>query len=305
MSSAILQLKLQKRLLLEELTAADTKIQRYNEIAAKKTLQKSKSNGYIMQPAEQTMTYTGLPVDHFRIPARSCKVSLRPIGTVPIEDREPTTISNMSLIKMRQEQARIKVLKVEADKLAKEKVLLNARSLRLENRVYRPPPVTQSLLPLRYSRGELPCTIEHGFSGHYLSWACPLHNLDYEFYLPFFFDGLQCKEYPLYFLARQGVEDLLFASKGHPEWIIPCIPNLIVPIRNAFFKMDSFITLGALKAFQQLLECNPGIGEACLPYAKQFLTPIKPLFGNTKSMGDRIDYGQRKNDDVGGQVCNL
>eukprot|EP00596_Hydrurales_sp_CCMP1899_P001384 CAMPEP_0119053076 /NCGR_PEP_ID=MMETSP1177-20130426/74182_1 /TAXON_ID=2985 /ORGANISM="Ochromonas sp, Strain CCMP1899" /LENGTH=105 /DNA_ID=CAMNT_0007032895 /DNA_START=761 /DNA_END=1079 /DNA_ORIENTATION=- len=66
--------------------------------------------------------------------------------------------------------------------------------------------------------------------------------------------------------------------------------------------MDSFITLGALKAFQQLLECNPGIGEACLPYAKQFLTPIKPLFGNTKNIGDKIDYGQRKNDDVGGQV---
>ena len=43
-------------------------------------------------------------------------------------------------------------------------------------------------------------------------------------------------------------------------------------------------------------------GEAILPYAKQFLTPVKPFFGNSKNMGDRIDYGQRRNDDIGGQV---
>ena len=45
------------------------------------------------------------------------------------------------------------------------------------------------MLPNRYLRGELPCTIEHGGKGHYLSWACPLENLDYEYYLPIFFDG--------------------------------------------------------------------------------------------------------------------
>ena len=39
-----------------------------------------------------------------------------------------------------------------------------------------------------------------------------------------------------------------------------------------------------------------------LPYAKQFLTPVKPFFGNNKNIGDRIDYGQRRNDDIGGQV---
>ena len=43
-------------------------------------------------------------------------------------------------------------------------------------------------------------------------------------------------------------------------------------------------------------------GDAILPYAKQFLTPVKPFFGSNKNMGDRIDYGQRRNDDIGGQV---
>jgi general stress protein YciG len=49
--------------------------------------------------------------------------------------------------------------------------------------------VPPSMFPDRYLRGELPCSIEHGVSGQYLSWVCPLENLDYDYYLPLFFDG--------------------------------------------------------------------------------------------------------------------
>ena len=152
-------------------------------------------------------------------------------------------------------------MKEENERISREKEIQSARLEKKQKKMFKPTSVVPSLLPLRYARSELPCTLEHGFSGHYLSWACPLQNLDYEYYLPFFFDGLQCKEYPVYFLARQGIEDLLFASRGHPEWILPCISKLIVPIRNAFFKFDKFLTLGTLKALQQLLQCNAGIGE--------------------------------------------
>ena len=297
---SILELKLQKKLLLQELEAANAKIIRLHDISNKKTLLK-KATGQLNEiPAEATLTYTGLPVAYFRLPARSSKVSLKPIGNKEVKDREPTVINNTELIKMRHEQARRAAMKEEHEKVAKEKE--QQASQKKQKKTFQPPSVVPSLLPLRYARSELPCTLEHGFSGHYLSWACPLQNLDYEYYLPFFFDGLQCKEYPVYFLARQGIEDLLFAAKGHPEWILPCIPKLIVPIRNAFFKFDQFLTLGTLKALQQLLQCNPGIGEALLPYAKQFLTPVKPFFGNNKNIGDKIDYGQRHNDDIGGQV---
>jgi hypothetical protein len=52
--------------------------------------------------------------------------------------------------------------------------------------------VPPSMFPDRYLRGELPCSIEHGVSGQYLSWVCPLENLDYDYYLPLFFDGESC-----------------------------------------------------------------------------------------------------------------
>ena len=64
-------------------------------------------------------------------------------------------------------------------------------------RVKRPP----CAFPDRYTRSELPCTIEqHGISVHRLTWVYPLENLDYEYYLPIFFDGLRCTEMPLCFM---------------------------------------------------------------------------------------------------------
>ena len=162
--------------------------------------------------------------------------------------------------------------------------------------------VPESMLPRRYERGELPCTIEHGLSGHFLSWAAPLDNLDYEYYLPIFFDGLQCKENPARFLARQGIDDLLYAAKGYPDRIIPCIKNLVRPIRNALSKFDTDLLLGVLKALQLLVTCNDGIGVALLPYSKQFLAPIASFMDMNKNLGDGIDYAQRKDDDVGENV---
>ena len=261
MSTSVLELARQKKLLLQELVAADAKIDRLNEICMKKLALKSATSSKSVQSADDTMTRTGLPVAHFRLLARSSKVSLKPLEHREMKDREPTVVNNSNLLRIRHEQAKRLAMKEEFERIALEKDRETAKQIKKQKKMFKPTSIVPSLLPLRYSRSELPCTLEHGFSGHYLSWACPLQNLDYEYYLPFFFDGLQCKEYPLYFLARQGVEDLLLASKGHPEWILPCIAQLIVPIRNAFFKFDPFITLGTLKALQQLLQSNPEIGK--------------------------------------------
>ena len=61
---------------------------------------------------------------------------------------------------------------------------------------YRKKDVPTTLFPIRYKRGELPCAIEHRSSANGLSWVCPLHNLDYEHYLPIFVDGIRCTEVP-------------------------------------------------------------------------------------------------------------
>lgn len=56
-----------------------------------------------------------------------------------------------------------------------------------------------------------------------------IETLDYNHYLPLFFDGLSETAHPYAFLARQGAEDLL--DHGGDK-ILPVIPQLIIPIRS-------------------------------------------------------------------------
>ena len=279
-----------------------------DRVAKKKVDEKLKSVGATKIPptvvyTEKTTTYGGLPVSAFRLPARSSKVHLSPVKVRDINAILPQPVDDPNIVRIRHDQARKTAYKTEILTLINRKQ--EEREIRLKKmaeKKSRRVIVPRSFLPDRYARGELPCTIEHSTSGLYLSWACPLDNLDYEYYLPLFFDGLQCKEHPVSFVARQGVEDLLLASKGHPEWVIPCIANLATPIRNALAKYDPYVTLGVLKAMQQLLRCNVGIGEALLPFVKMFLIPVAKFIDMNKNIGDAMDYGQRKQDDVGAAV---
>lgn len=182
--------------------------------------------------------------------------------------------------------------RMEHERTLRKKTSLD-KSVKVEKPVY------ASMFPNRYIRGELPCTIEHGGSGHYLSWACPLQNLDYAYYLPVFFDGLQVDKPPSDFLARQGVEDLLLGARGHPERIIPCLKACARYLRNALSTCSPTVVLGTFKAIQQLVQVGPGVGEALMPYGKLFLGPIATFLAMTRDIGDQIDYGQRRNDDIG------
>lgn len=63
-----------------------------------------------------------------------------------------------------------------------------------------------------------------------------IEKLDYHHYLPVFFDGLREKREPYKFLAREGVSNLL--EHGGSK-ILPCIPQLIIPIKSAFIILSS------------------------------------------------------------------
>ena len=309
----IVQLKLQRRIILEQLKDTDEKFELIQEIVKKKQASKLSTSEKNMTPeqlenlqAQSTKTYGGLTVAHFRMPARPNKVLLRPVGKKVITDFEPTPVVDSNILRIRHSQARKTAFKTEVltviSRKEKEK---RERQKKLDSQKNQSASVPKSFLPNRYKRGELPCTVEHSVSGLYLSWACPLDNLDYEYYLPLFFDGLQCKEHPVCFIARQAIDDLLLASKGHPEWVVPNVSKLVVPLRNALAKYDKFITLGTLKAIQQLLACNEDVGKAILPYLKSILIPIASFADTNTNIGDAIDYGQRNNDDVGGQVSQI
>lgn len=165
-------------------------------------------------------------------------------------------------------------------------------------------PTPPSLFPGRYERGELPCTIEHGGAFNRLTWVCPLEHLDYAFYLPLFFDGIRLTENPPAFIAEKGVEDLLEASRGHPDWILPSLPDLAKPLKYAFMTGIPSVVLKTLRVIRLLLSSNEGVGEALVPYYKLFLSPIKLWLDYRKDTGDVIDYSQRQSNDVGEEALS-
>lgn len=293
----IVQLKLQKKLLEEQLKNTDNKLDRLGNLLERKIA----NNPRIVNPEDNTVTAVGRTVSEFRIPPNKIKAQPKD-DSYDCFRTQPSAITNPRILSIRQQFLIHTNGRYEVQRKLENKRLEELRNQKKEKKVPKIK-IPESMLPNRYLRGELPCTIEHGgANGKYLSWACPLENLDYEYYLPLFFDGLQCNDKIVSFIARQGIEDMLYASKGHPERVLPVIALLARPLRNALSKFDTEILLGVLKALEQLITCNQGVGEKLLPFGRQFLTPIAFFLDQNKNIGDRIDYGQRRGDDVGEEV---
>jgi len=157
-------------------------------------------------------------------------------------------------------------------------------------------PVTATEFRRFYDRGDLPIQVFHGAVGGKIAWKVDIEKLDYHHYLPIFFDGLREKEDPYRFLAVQGVYDLL--DKGNAK-ILPVVPQLIIPIKTALNTRDHEIMCTVLKVLQALVLSGEMVGEALVPYYRQIL-PVFNLFRScTKSLGDQMDYGQRKRLNLG------
>lgn len=121
-------------------------------------------------------------------------------------------------------------------------------------------------------------------------------QLDYHHYLPIFFEGIREKQDPYRFLSVQGVFDML--DKGGAK-VLPVIPQLIIPIKTALNTRDIEIIAITLKILQALVTCSDTIGEALVPYYRQIL-PMMNLFKcKNNNLGDKIDYSQRKSQNLG------
>ncbi|XP_029983516.1 parkin coregulated gene protein [Sphaeramia orbicularis] len=121
-------------------------------------------------------------------------------------------------------------------------------------------------------------------------------TLDYNHYLPLFFDGLRETVHPYEFFARQGVHDML--DHGGPK-IQPILPQLITPIRKALNTRNRQVICTTLKVLQHLVMSTDMMGEALVPYYRQIL-PILNTFKNMNiNSGDGIDYSQQKRENIG------
>ncbi|KAJ8315811.1 hypothetical protein KUTeg_007961 [Tegillarca granosa] len=147
-----------------------------------------------------------------------------------------------------------------------------------------------------YERGDFPIALEHDTKGNKIAWKVEIEKLDYHHYLPLFFDGLCETEHPYEFFSRQGVHDML--EHGGSK-ILPVIPQLIIPIKNALNLRIPQVVCTTLKVLQHLVTSADMVGEALVPYYRQIL-PILNIFKNkNKNSGDGIDYSQQKRENVG------
>lgn len=147
-----------------------------------------------------------------------------------------------------------------------------------------------------YERGDFPIALEHDTKGNKIAWKVEIEKLDYHHYLPLFFDGLCETDHPYEFFARQGVHDML--EHGGSK-ILPVIPQLIIPIKNALNTRKSQVVCTTLKILQHLVVSAEMVGEALVPYYRQIL-PILNIFKNKNlNSGDGIDYSQQKRENIG------
>ena len=169
-----------------------------------------------------------------------------------------------------------------------------------------------SELRFAFERGDLPCTVLHGVKTT-LKWKAPVAELDLAYYLPLFASGLREVEFPYCFLAESGFGDLL-AAAGEAR-AASLVPLLIAPLRaavNTRVMTAVTRTLRALLALVQLGAPEAGnppdgtrVGRALRPFYRQLLPTLNLFADRHKSLGDRIDYGQRFNKDISSLVAQV
>lgn len=157
-------------------------------------------------------------------------------------------------------------------------------------------PVGNTVFKKYYLRGDFPMALEFDSKGHKIAWKINLSDLDYSYYLPIFFAGLCEVDFPYHYFARQGIQDMLEHGKTK---ILPVIPQLILPIKNALNTKNRIVIAATLKSLQVLVKHGEQVGEALVPYYRQILPPLNLYRTYNINIGDEIDYGQQKRENIG------
>ncbi|KAG5346572.1 RPC1 polymerase, partial [Acromyrmex charruanus] len=162
-------------------------------------------------------------------------------------------------------------------------------------RLYKPRLPKPSTFRKFYKRGIFPISLEN--NGYYqkINWKVDIEDLDFHHYLPLFFDGLTETEQPYKFLAEQGISDML--EHGGPK-ILPVVPQLIIPIKNALNTRMPEIICSTMKAIQRLVRSADCVGEALVPYFRQILPIPNLLKDRNVNLGEGIDYSQQRGENA-------
>ena len=139
----------------------------------------------------------------------------------------------------------------------------NSRRERPERKLLNLPPCQ---FQLRYGRGELPCLLEDRGN---LSWVCPLDQLDYDYYLPIFVEGLRSSNDTFRFIASQGTRELL--QEGQEDALLRCLPDVVKSLRLVLQSKDPHDIYEALGVLSLLARKN-NLGTALVHHYRQLLS---------------------------------
>jgi len=157
-----------------------------------------------------------------------------------------------------------------------------------------------------YERGDLPIQIDHCCVNNKLQWKIEIEKLDYHHYLPLFFSGLREEEEPYNFMAREAIMDMIKpgGAVGNTNGkVLPVLPQLIIPIKEALNTRRRPVVEKTLKILQQLVACEEFVGQALVPYYRQILPIFQIFCRSTENCGDSIVYNQREHKCIGDLVA--
>ena len=83
------------------------------------------------------------------------------------------------------------------------------------------------------------------------------------------------------------------------EKILPVLPSLIIPIKEALGTKNHEIMCKTLKKLQMLVKASDAIAESLVPYYRQILPVMNIMKHRNKNLGDKIHYGQKENTVLG------
>jgi Parkin co-regulated protein len=118
------------------------------------------------------------------------------------------------------------------------------------------------------------------------------------------------EEFPYAFVAVHGARALVDAAGPR---LLPIIPSLIVPLRNALNTRRPALMVAAINILQAIVLAdtkptpsnptpNPVIGRALVPYYRQLLPIMNIYLLSNRNLGDKVDYGQRRGDCLGDRI---
>nr|CCA22069.1 conserved hypothetical protein [Albugo laibachii Nc14] len=147
-----------------------------------------------------------------------------------------------------------------------------------------------------YDRGDLPLRVDFNGAIRKIQWQVDLSKLDVGHYLPLFMEGLREMDDPYQFLALHGLLDML--DEGQDRAFL-CIPQLIPAMKQNLMTRHPQILCMQMKVLQKLVDGSQHAGQALVPYYRQLLSVFNLFINKRVNCGDAIDYGQRREDNLG------